>query len=262
MQNGIEEFGSSILEKFTDATGIAAANQMLNNIKISKGFVTQNDIIVATLYAETIVKEANVFTTGWAKLKSFFTGGKAASKFSLIGALKNIIANFLKGIFGVSIAGGAIGAAKSITDGTAESSNSPVPKSLDIGGVPKRYKNYEQNVPKTIIKFLNAQYTFQGTTFSDKFKAEYNVDIENSPQMRKLLNNISIMNKGMEIQDMAVWGSFIAPDITAIGQLFFPDLESDAVKSDEVKVENKVNTPKSQQKPKASQLDELLERFA
>jgi hypothetical protein len=258
MKNGIEEFGSNILAKFTDATGITAANQMLYNIKISKGFVTQNDIIVATLYAETIVKEAFAFP-GWAKLKSLFTGGKSASRFSLIGALKGIIANFLKGILGVSIAGGAIGAVKSITDGTETSSKSPMPKALDIGGDFMRYKNYEGNVSKTIVMFLNNRFSFQGTSFTDKFKETYNVDVENSPQMRKLLTNISVANKGMEIQDMATWGSFIAPDIKAIGQLFFPDLEVGEVKVEENK-ETPVSKPK--QKPNASQLDNLLERFA
>jgi len=255
---------------FQEKFGTQTATAMLEDIRQIKGYITENDMLVAISYAECqsgLIKNAWGKPTMMQRLRGMGRNPYSVKKSgisSILGWLIKAVLRTVGGIIGLGVAGGAIAGGKEllgIGDGTNKptKTNYPMPDDVNIGGDLQTYMNTQHNVANTMIEFLNAEYNFdangQKISFSEMFNRKYNVPIQTSPQMQKLLKNIRYINGGGSLAYISSWRSFNAPELNAVFKLFFPSLPIPT------ESEQTINTsaPKKQEKDPA-QLEDLMRK--
>jgi len=263
----LPEVVNDAIKWFQEKFGTQTANAMLEDIRQIKGYVTRNDMLVAISYAEC---QAGFIKSAWGKptmrqrLRKINKNPYSVKKSgisSILGWIIKAVLRTVGGVIGLGVAGGAIAGGKEllgIGDGTNKptKTNYPMPENVNIGGDLQTYMNTQHNVANTMVEFLDAEYNFdvngQKISFSEMFNKKYNVPIQTSPQMQKLLKNIQYCNGNGSLAYISSWRSFNAPELNAVFKLFFPSLP--------IPTESETINTSAPKKQDPAQLEDLMRK--
>jgi hypothetical protein len=242
--------------KLKNAAGLGIDN-MLSELGIKSSAMTEellikeslsiNDIVAIAAHVsdgDSIEKEARTTRTQF--LRRFLGKAKLGGRVGLVNGLYSILKMFAKGLIGVGIAGGVVGAVKSKKD-DATTRRGPTPfkedpdfaypnmeieraKSMPPGVKAETYLNSRRDVEYTLIHFLDSAYKVkirgeaEYLTFSDMFRKMSGHPLHGSTEMEAILNMVKNMNLG-NLYHIDTRRTFVAPSLEFIAKKLLPGIQ-------------------------------------
>ena len=217
----LKSASESVIDEFIEKTKSfqrTSADDILDKIKISKGYIDKNDIIAA-IYADDrkcIIKEARggeapspgILKKIWTSI----TGSSSLTntKLSLSGGLYSILKMFGKGILGAAAVAGV-----AHMFGAKGEQDKPQKQEQQKGI--QRYTNVAKNVENTLIAFLDA--SIEG--FSAEFNRQYKKQLAGSTELNNVLKEIETINNS-SISNINNWEIFNGPTVLDIAYKILP----------------------------------------
>lgn len=209
----------------------------LRIIKQAKGTITQNDLRSAYLISVPITKTANI-----AKLRRFrqmFSRGGAKNTITSI--LVNFLKIFFKGFAAIGIGSGIAGAAGIKT----QYDNKEVGRITEKKLQPTRpanlthYKNVENDVKSTLIRFLDASIANFSVGF-EKAQKGTPISLERASGWNKVLDIIEKYNWA-NLYEINQFETFVGPNINSIAKILLGSVGATNVKIEKIE---QMNEPK------------------
>lgn len=228
-------------------TDISAAAESLGD----KMLAPIGGLIATSSDYAPLTKEALIFGRRRSKFRRVLRGQRGG----IIGMIYKLLAAFLMGLVGAGIYGGVSGALlgpKSERAPGEEKDRTSETEPVKIKPKLKRYRNVHFNIESSLIAYLNAfagEINANGMdyNFEQAFEAKKNYPLQGSPEMRKILKEISALYNYTPVEELNKVETFYSPDAKKMIVGLLPELKKTESKP-QVKPVSKLRVKKDPKK--------------